>query len=49
MKSTETTSGAWTARLLMAFAAYGVDPQALCRKVGVDPRLLADPDARVPR
>lgn len=32
----------------MAFTAHGLDAQALCRAAGVDTRLLADPDARVP-
>ena len=48
MSFTETTSGAWTARLLRALTARGYDADALCRAAGVLPRLLLDPDARVP-
>lgn len=47
MKPTETTSGAWVARLLMAFAAYGLDRDALCRSAQLDQRRLLDPDAAV--
>lgn len=47
MEPSETTSGAWTARLLKGFAAYGLDPEALCRSVRVDSGTLLNPDAAV--
>jgi AraC-like DNA-binding protein len=47
MEPTETTSGAWVARLLMALAAYGLDCDALCRNAQLDQHSLRDPDASV--
>lgn len=42
MEPADTTSGAWVARLLMAFAAYGLDRDALCRSAGLDQTRLPD-------
>lgn len=42
MEPAETTSGAWVARLLMAFAAYGLDRNALCRSARLDQSKLPD-------
>lgn len=49
MEPVETISGAWTTRLLMAFSAYGLDRDALCREAGLEPQRLPDPDASVSR
>jgi hypothetical protein len=35
-------------KILDAAAAAGVAPQALCRAVGLDSKLIADPDNRIP-
>lgn len=43
------TIASWTAALLRALAAAGIDAPDVAREAGIDPDTLHDPDARVPR
>jgi AraC-like DNA-binding protein len=43
------TLGGWTATLVRALDAQGIDGKRLALEAGIDPASLADPDARVPR
>ena len=43
------TIGSWSAAILRALAARGIDEQRLARDAGIDPASLQAPDARVPR
>ncbi len=47
---TETTlSSVYLQVILDGFRGLGLDPAALLESVGVDPKILEDPDARIPR
>jgi AraC-like DNA-binding protein len=43
------TIGSWSAAILRALAARGLDAQRFARDAGIDPVALQAPDARVPR
>ncbi|HVN83289.1 MAG TPA: AraC family transcriptional regulator [Candidatus Binatia bacterium] len=43
------TLGSWSAAILRALEARGIDAQQLAREAGIDPVALQSPDARVPR
>jgi AraC-like DNA-binding protein len=47
--SSYSTIGSWSAAILRALEARGVDAQRLARQAGIDPAALQAPDARVPR
>lgn len=42
------TLSSWVATVIRTVSAAGVDPKPLIEAVGIDPMLLADPEARVP-
>lgn len=42
------TLSSWVATVIRTVSAAGVDPKPLIEEVGIDPMLLADPEARVP-
>jgi AraC-like DNA-binding protein len=44
-----TTLASWCGTLVRALEARGVDGKELAREAGIDPAILQDPDARVPR
>jgi AraC-like DNA-binding protein len=44
-----TTLASWSATVVRALDAHGVDGAKLAREAGVDPEALLEPDARVPR
>jgi len=43
------TIGSWSAAILRALAARGLDAERLAHEAGIDPTALQAPDARVPR
>ena len=42
-------SGAWTSFVLRALEQIGFESVELCKAVGIEPELLLDPEARIPR
>ncbi len=48
-RNVPSTIGSWSAAILRAIEAHGVDAPQLAREAGIDPESLEDPDARVPR
>src|SRR5262245_56380515 len=44
-----TTLGTWSAAVLRALEARGVDAAAVAKRAGIDPDALVDPNFRVPR
>ena len=49
MTAQKSTIGTWSAAILRALEARGVDAQRVARDAGIDPATLLDPDTRVPR
>lgn len=47
--SQSTTMASWSATIVRALDAQGVDGAAIARQAGIDPATLQEPDARVPR
>jgi AraC-like DNA-binding protein len=47
--SEPSTIASWSATLVRALDAQGIEGLALARKAGIDPKVLADPEGRVPR
>ena len=48
-RRTPSTIASWSAAIVRALDAQGVDGPQLAWRAGIDPELLRDPDARVPR
>jgi hypothetical protein len=48
-QTSPSTIGSWSAAVLRALEARGIDAGRLARQAGIDPVSLMEPDARVPR